>query len=192
MANLTDGFIPARIAYQLGTKAMCNRLITAGLFEEAPDGYQFHDWFDKQLTKAEVESRRKFERVRKADQRKRHLVPVGQADMSLGRARALPNPTQPVVVGLGSNSPVGRATPSGAALNGGGAEAISRENCPLGCHEREGYRENGTVCDHIDHLAETKNGRKITQEVLAQIRIRQSERKHESTCADSEKELQRA
>jgi hypothetical protein len=43
-ANNTDGFIPARVADQLGTRATCNRLVKVGLFEPRPDGYQFCDW----------------------------------------------------------------------------------------------------------------------------------------------------
>lgn len=130
MANLTDGFLPARVAYQLGTKSMCNRLIKVGLFEEAQDGYQFHDWYDRQVTKAEVESRRKSDRIRKADMRKRHLTPVLEPEPDSSGIRKdsernpngihpesagnpsgihspIPFPSIPISRDLGGKSPVG-------------------------------------------------------------------------------------
>jgi hypothetical protein len=39
-ANNTDGLVPYRVAYQLGRRKTCMRLVKAGLFEEKFDGYQ--------------------------------------------------------------------------------------------------------------------------------------------------------
>ena len=108
-ANLTDGFVPTRIATQIGTESQVKRLLTSGLWEVETGGYRFHDWGQRQLSKAEVEARRQWERERKAEQRKRKHVPPGQPqghdppndlDVPVGvppgvLAGAPVNPTQP-------------------------------------------------------------------------------------------------
>lgn len=51
--NLTDGFVPTTIAHQR-TKKRAAELVTAGVWDIAPGGYQIHDFHDYQPTKAEV------------------------------------------------------------------------------------------------------------------------------------------
>ncbi|WP_228002171.1 hypothetical protein [Nocardia australiensis] len=77
-STLTDGFVPKAIARSLGTSAQARALVRAGLWTEENDGYRFHEWEQRQRTKAEVESKREADRLRKADQRKGKSVPVGQ------------------------------------------------------------------------------------------------------------------
>lgn len=54
MQQLTDGWIPARIAHQLGTRREANRLCDAGLWEEKDGGYTFHEWNQRQPSRAKV------------------------------------------------------------------------------------------------------------------------------------------
>jgi len=42
--------------------------------------------------------------------------------------------------------------------------------CPLGCEQRDGYRENGTVCDHIDRTHTAANGSAKCHEALAKLK----------------------
>lgn len=45
--------------------------------------------------------------------------------------------------------------------------ALAIANCPLGCHDNDGYRPNGTVCDHIDRTDTAAKGRAMVQAALA-------------------------
>jgi hypothetical protein len=54
----TDGFIPGDIARSLGTTAQAKRLVSAGLWDEMPTGYAFHQWDERQPSKAEMEQER--------------------------------------------------------------------------------------------------------------------------------------
>lgn len=54
MQTLSDGFIPDVIAAQLGTKAQATRLVESGLWDRLPNGYAFHEWAQRQPTKAQV------------------------------------------------------------------------------------------------------------------------------------------
>ena len=74
VTNLTDGFVPFRVALQLGSRNMCNDLVDSELWMQRHDGYQFHDWGAHQFTKEEVEHRRASARRRKAKQRQREVV----------------------------------------------------------------------------------------------------------------------
>lgn len=67
MQQLTDGFIPKTIAYQIGTKSQCQRLIDAGLWMQKDDGYMFHEWDQRQPSRARLEADREAnaERLRK-------------------------------------------------------------------------------------------------------------------------------
>lgn len=47
-SQLTDGYIPAEIITVLGGKrADATKLVNAGLWEQTGDGYQFHDWLER-------------------------------------------------------------------------------------------------------------------------------------------------
>lgn len=132
-SNLTDGFIPTRIALRLGSRKACYSLVNAGLFEEKIDGFQFHDWNAKNFTKQQVELRREDDRKRKADQRKRHLTAVQDKESGHGvthgvtpngissdvtqglcaeSAISLPYPALPSSNYVGEVSPVGVPAPT--------------------------------------------------------------------------------
>jgi hypothetical protein len=39
----TNGFIPAHVAHQIGTRTSCQRLVKLGLFRKTSKGYRFRD-----------------------------------------------------------------------------------------------------------------------------------------------------
>ena len=99
---LTDGVIPSHIITALEGCDHAPALVEAGLWDEHPKGYIFHDWDDYQFTREEVESKRKAERDRKREQRRNATgqyvgvpngVPVGLPKDS---ARSHTNPSRPV------------------------------------------------------------------------------------------------
>lgn len=58
-AQLTDGYIPAEIVAVLGgKKADVDRLVNAGLWSREKQGYQFHDWLDRNPSSTEVKQGR--------------------------------------------------------------------------------------------------------------------------------------
>ncbi|AXH49047.1 helix-turn-helix DNA binding domain protein [Gordonia phage Ecliptus] len=64
MHNLTDGFIPSRIARQLGTRSNANRLVSVGLWTTVSNGYQFVKWDGYQRSREQVEAERAAARDR--------------------------------------------------------------------------------------------------------------------------------
>lgn len=76
-ANLTGGALPRHMIGTFGAqKRDAMRLVSAGLWSETEDGYQFNGWDEYQPTKAQVEAERKAARERQARHReaKRHAV----------------------------------------------------------------------------------------------------------------------
>lgn len=57
--HLTGGFIPRDIARSMGTAAQINKLVEVVLWTEDSDGYQFHQWSDRQISKEELQDRRR-------------------------------------------------------------------------------------------------------------------------------------
>lgn len=58
-AQLTDGHIPTTMLPVLGAKKTdADRLVTAGLWERTRDGYQFHDWTERNPSRNEVRDAR--------------------------------------------------------------------------------------------------------------------------------------
>lgn len=69
-SQLTDGRFARQMVDEMGgTRADAQRLVAAGLWEETPDGYLFHDWSDWQPTRAAVEADREAARQRMARNR---------------------------------------------------------------------------------------------------------------------------
>ncbi len=68
MQQLTDGWVPKAIAKQLGSRGEAQKLVHAGLWIEKDDGFQFHEWEQRQPTRVQVEADREAarERQRKA------------------------------------------------------------------------------------------------------------------------------
>ena len=58
MQHLQDGFVPEQIARQLGTRAEIKRLCDAGLWIAKGDGYEFHEWSQRQPSRAKLMAER--------------------------------------------------------------------------------------------------------------------------------------
>ena len=73
MQTLSDGFIPQEIAETLGTVSQAEKLVSAGLWDRLPSGYAFHEWEQRQPTKAQVYADREAsaERQRKAREKRK-------------------------------------------------------------------------------------------------------------------------
>lgn len=73
MQTLSDGFVPRHVARQLGTKREADRLCEAGLWAEKDAGYVFHEWQQRQPSRAKVLSDREenADRLRKWREKKR-------------------------------------------------------------------------------------------------------------------------
>lgn len=58
-SQLTDGYVPADMIGVLGGKAAdARRLVEVGLWVNADGGYRFHQWDDRQPSRAETEKKR--------------------------------------------------------------------------------------------------------------------------------------
>lgn len=73
--HLTDGCIPLRTVKLLGTVSQARRLVTAGLWMETDDGFQFHDWSIQNPTAATVRDRQKTAAARQEAWRSRKKFP---------------------------------------------------------------------------------------------------------------------
>lgn len=72
-SQLTDGYVPNDMIGVLGGKSTdARRLVEVGLWVNAEGGYRFHQWTDRQPTRAETEKKRDDwrERQRKARSKK--------------------------------------------------------------------------------------------------------------------------
>jgi hypothetical protein len=71
MQQLTDGFVPNAIAATLGTKGEAGRLVSAGLWDQKDDGYQFHEWEQRQPSRVQLHAERDAAAERKRKSRER-------------------------------------------------------------------------------------------------------------------------
>lgn len=66
--QLTDGFVPADIAKALGSPAEIKKLVAAGLWHptehDGTPGYQFHQFLERNPSRADVEAERAANRKR--------------------------------------------------------------------------------------------------------------------------------
>jgi len=126
--QLTDGFIPDQMVRVFGGPALAEKLVRAGFWLKVDGGYQFHEWGERQPSRARVEENRKAAATRKERWRERHengvpeTVPNGVTDSvpnAVGNANAAPphaRATRPgparssSSVGEESSSSVPRAT----------------------------------------------------------------------------------
>ena len=68
--QLSDGFVPGPMVLALGGgTADADALVTAGLWETAPDGFLFHDWAEYQPTREQVLAERAAAAERKRKSR---------------------------------------------------------------------------------------------------------------------------
>jgi hypothetical protein len=90
--QLNDGLIPGDIARALGKPSEIKRLVSVGLWEIDGDSFRFHDWFQSNPSRVEVEARRAVEAKKKADARARR---AGQTTLSPGDSPRDTEPTPP-------------------------------------------------------------------------------------------------
>lgn len=64
--QLTDGFVSAAAVSMLGTREEADALVAADLWDEVEGGFQFHQWDERQPSRADAEERREADRQRKA------------------------------------------------------------------------------------------------------------------------------
>lgn len=74
--HLTDGFVPAAVALQIGTEPQVRKLLDAGLWLPEEGGYQFHDWLQCNRAGAQVRAERKqraaSQQARRAQKSEKH------------------------------------------------------------------------------------------------------------------------
>lgn len=96
--QLTNGYIPEAALGLLGVvkrpRTAASKLVTAGLWEKVPGGYQIHDYHDFNPRAEDTKKRREADRVRKESAR-RNVGPSAENPNALARARARPHPTPP-------------------------------------------------------------------------------------------------
>lgn len=73
-ATLTEGFIPTGMARQLGTAAEAKKLTATGLWIAKDNGYEFHQWDQRQQTRAQIEATREASRERQRRAREKARV----------------------------------------------------------------------------------------------------------------------
>jgi hypothetical protein len=153
MFALTDGYVPLKIARKFGRKTDADRLVSSALWSRvtdgATDGYQFHDWNQYQRSSEQIKADRESARLRKAKQRN-SADPSRVTEAVTSRARATKS-----LKGLGNES----------HQSGGAAARAPTARC-WQCIEHDGYRANGTVCDHVDRRFTAAHGSKQIREQM--------------------------
>lgn len=90
--QLTDGFVPSTIIQLFGSVELATRLVTAGLWVQAADGFIFKDWQDFQPTRTQVLAEREAarERQRKAREKRSPSAETSTVDTATGEVIELP------------------------------------------------------------------------------------------------------
>lgn len=82
--NLEDGFVPSEVLGRWGTRADAARLVSSGLWlpaeKEGEEGWAFHEWNERQPTKAEVEQERRANADRLREWRRKRREAEGKRD----------------------------------------------------------------------------------------------------------------
>jgi hypothetical protein len=68
--QLTDGYVPLDMARSLGTTAQARKLTDSGLWLPCGSGYEFHQWAERQLSRKDVEEKRRRNAERMREWRK--------------------------------------------------------------------------------------------------------------------------
>lgn len=85
--QLTDGFVPHHMIATLGTKAQAERLVSAGLWTRVEGGYKFHEWTERQPSKADVEAERAAHAARMRAYRERKKAARRDASSQVSAVR---------------------------------------------------------------------------------------------------------
>jgi hypothetical protein len=121
-AKLLDGFVPEDMLARLTRTPddASGELVRRGLWRRVRGGFRFHQWDQRNLTRARVESERDYEREKKRRQRSQQAnggtVPTGQARDINGTPGGVPPVSVSVSVsesvsGSGQAAPSARASP---------------------------------------------------------------------------------
>jgi len=115
--HLTDGVVKGSTLRLLASdRDHAVELVLAGLWDEHPDGYVFHDWVDYQPTREQVEAEREATRARVAKSRERRsgngvsngvTAPVSNGVSNSAPSRPVPSRPDPTM----TTSQVSHATP---------------------------------------------------------------------------------
>ena len=153
--SLTDGFIPDAIAASIGTPLQVSKLGGTGLWQRCSGGYLFHDWDHRQLSKAEVEQRRKTDRARKAEQRRGRNVPPGHPPgLPLG---LLTESTGDTLLDSSHAVPQGCVPHPSPPLEGGGLENVTHHAehpGPPPCPKHPNGNTNDEPCRNCRRIRE--------------------------------------
>lgn len=68
--HVTGGFVSARVALSMGTKAEVRQLVAAGLWDVVDGGYHFHDWEDIAGNAAAAVERDRRDKAREANRKR--------------------------------------------------------------------------------------------------------------------------
>ncbi|WP_069163004.1 hypothetical protein [Nocardia altamirensis] len=177
MQQLTEGFVPAAIVRGLGSAAQAKKLVEVGLWTAVDGGYRFHDWTERQMSKAEIEDRR---RKRAAAGRKGGQV-SGQARQARAQAHAsTPARTSSAPPASAPAAPVAKQTGTpvpapdlGKAAKGGQSTPPSRQ-CVIhrnhsapppcgGCAEARRTRERWDAAHSNDLRADAVHRREAAR-----------------------------
>lgn len=93
--QLTEGFVPARIARDLGTIRQLDRLVDVGLLERCRGGYRVHDYLEHNPTRQKILD----DRAAAADRKRRSRTGPSQRDtdpMSQRDSEAMSHPPHPI------------------------------------------------------------------------------------------------
>lgn len=77
--QLTDGFVPDDVVKLLGGARIATRLVECDLWLRVDGGFRFHEWSERQPSRADVERDRKAARTRKERWRERRSERDGHA-----------------------------------------------------------------------------------------------------------------
>lgn len=67
MQQTSEGRVPAHMVAALGTKQQAKALVSAGLWDETSDGYEFHDWLIYQPSAQDIKLAREAKTLKKVE-----------------------------------------------------------------------------------------------------------------------------
>ncbi|MFI6173493.1 hypothetical protein ACIBCN_42410 [Nocardia sp. NPDC051052] len=101
MQQLTEGFVPAAIVRGLGSATQAKKLVEVGLWTVVDGGYRFHNWAERQMSKAEIEDRRR----KRADAGRKGGQVSGQARQLRAQASAASHARTPTAATASADAP---------------------------------------------------------------------------------------
>lgn len=98
-SQLTDGKVSPEMLRSVGTTAQARRLVDAGLWREVDEGYEFHEWSERQPSKQSVKEERAKTAERQRNWRERNAKRNGVSNALrngvTNGAPSRPDPTRP-------------------------------------------------------------------------------------------------